>query len=83
MNADTSQPHTAPPVPEYPSEYAIVDATDGSRPSTEKETEKDSSQVKSRLNSCFCQHLKTCIGKIRNGGDKEGEKYARASTSIE
>lgn len=45
--AATNQPHIAPPVPEYPNEYPMVEATEGSKPSTENETPKDSHMEKS------------------------------------
>lgn len=60
MSADTSHPQIAPPVPEYPKLYPIVEATEGNRPRTEKDTEKDSQIVKSLS---FDQH-----GRIFGGG---------------
>lgn len=47
----TSQPQVIPAVPAYPIPYQSVEAKEGSKPRTAKETQKVVQRVNSRLNS--------------------------------
>ena len=47
MMAEMSHPQIRPPVPEYPNPYPMVEAMDGSKPRTEKDTLKLSNREKS------------------------------------